>query len=158
MNPALDYAESFLGVHRVQEEADTLLIELDALMTELDATIDKRRELDERLSNAEMDLLIEERGKHPDHSEAAFSRHLKEVTHKNESLRRLRQDRNAKSGIVTGLELDIDHVKWRLKVKIARMEELGGYFQYLAAVKNADRDRSLGELIRASMPTAAHPV
>lgn len=138
MNPALEYAEKYLGVHKVQEEAERLLDELNASLDALDAAQDARRELDEKISDHEMDILISERGKHPDHSEAAMSRHLKEIHHKDLKLRRLRHERNAKSGEASGLELDIEYTKYRLKVKVARMEELGGYFQYLAAVKNAE--------------------
>lgn len=138
MNRALEYAEKRLGVHQVHAEAQALLEELNESLNALDSAIDTRRALDERISNYEMDLLIEERGKHPDHSEAAFQRHLKEVTHKDETLKRLRSQRNAKAGEASGLELDIEYTKYRLKVKVARMEELAGYFQFLAAVKNAE--------------------
>lgn len=147
MNPALQYAENHLGVHKVHEEAEALLAELDEAMNALDSATDARRSLDESISNYEMDLLIEERGKHPDHSEAAFQRHLKEVQHKDQTLQQMRSKRNAKAGEATGLELDIEHLKYRLKTKNARMHELGGYFQFLAAVKNADRDRALGQFV-----------
>lgn len=141
MNPALEYAEKNLGVHKVHDEAEALLAELNDAMNALDSAVDERRSLDEAISNYEMDLLIEERGKHPDHSEAAFQRHLKEVIHKDQTMQSLKSKRNAKSGEASGLELDIEHLKYRLKVKNARMHELGGYFQYLAAVKNAEPKR-----------------
>lgn len=137
MNPALDYAENTLGVHKVHEEADELLVKLDQQMTELDEHQDARRALDEQISNREMDVLIEERGKHASMSEAAFGRHLKEVQHKDEQLRKLKSDRGLQAGLAAGLEFDIEYTKARLKVKVARMEQLGGYFNYLAAVKNA---------------------
>lgn len=142
MNRALEYAENYLGVNKVLEEADWLLNELNSQMDALDSKQDVRRDLDEKISDYEMDILIAERGKHPDHSEAAMSRHLKEIYHKDLKLRRLRQDRNATAGEASGLELDIEYTKYRLKVKVARMEELGGYFQYLAAVKNAEPPRA----------------
>lgn len=138
MNRALDYAENHLGVHRVHDEAESLLAELDEAMSALDSAIDARRTLDERIEDRQMQLLIEERGKAADISQAAMDRRLKEVYHKDETLRRLRMERNAKAGEASGLELDIEYTKYRLKVKVARMEELGGYFQYLAAVKNAE--------------------
>jgi hypothetical protein len=138
VNRALDYAENHLGVHRVHEEAETLLAELDEAMNALDSAIDARRTLDEQIDDRHMLLLIEERGKAADISQAAMDRRLKEVYHKDEELKRLRMQRNAKAGEASGLELDIEHTKYRLKVKVARMEELGGYFQYLAAVKNAE--------------------
>ena len=137
MNQALDYAKNYLGVHQVHEEAEAILGELDDSLTSLDAAIDARRILDERIEDRHMVLLIEERGKAAEISQAAMDRRLKEVYHKDETLRRLRMERNAKAGEASGLELDIEYAKYRLKVKVARMEELGGYFQFLAAVKNA---------------------
>lgn len=138
MNPALDYAENTLGVHRVHEEAEALLKELDEALAALDLAIDARRALDEEIEDRQMELLIEERGKAPDISQAAMDRRIKEVYHKDEMLRHLRSKRNAKAGEASGLELDIDYTKYRLKVKVGRMEELNGYFQFLAAVKNAE--------------------
>lgn len=138
MNPALDYAENVLGVHRVHEEAEALLKELDKALAALDLAIDARRALDEQIEDRQMELLIEERGKAPEISQAAMDRRLKEIYHKDEMLHQLRMERNAKAGEASGLELDIDYTKYRLKVKVGRMEELNGYFQFLAAVKNAE--------------------
>lgn len=138
MNRALEYAEGHLGVHRVHGEAESLLAEMDEALSALDSAIDARRTLDDQIEDRQMTLLIEERGKAADISQAAMDRRLKELYHKDEMLRRLRMERNAKAGEASGLELDIEHMKYRLKVKVARMQELGGYFQYLAAVKNAE--------------------
>lgn len=133
--PALQYAEEHLGVHKVFDEANDLDAQLNDYLTALDKAQDDRRELDEKIADHEMSLLIEERGKHPDHSEAAFGRHLKEVYHKDQELKQLRSTRNAKAGECTGLELDIEYTKSRVRTMQSRMVELGGYFQYLAAVK-----------------------
>jgi hypothetical protein len=138
VNQALDYAENTLGVHKVHDEAEALVAELDNALGLLDAAIDARRSLDEQIEDRHMELLIEERGKAADISQAAMDRRLKEVYHKDGTLKVLRSQRNAKAGEASGLELDIDYIKYRLKVKVARMEELGGYFQFLAAVKNAE--------------------
>lgn len=138
MNPALDYAENYLGVHKVHDEAESVLAELNDALEDLDTAIDARRSLDDLINDREMILLIEERGKAAEISQAAMDRRLKEVYHKDETLRRLRVERSTKASVVSGLELDIEHIKYRLKVKVARMEELGGYFQFLAALKNAE--------------------
>ncbi len=138
MNPALKYAEDVLGVHRVYDEANALNDKLDATLNLLDKAIDERRNMDTEIADYEMDILIAERGKHPDHSEAAFARHLKEVHHKDEQLKRMRHFRNAKSGEVSGHELDIEYLKSQLKVKVARMEVLGGYLRFLAVIKEAE--------------------
>lgn len=132
---ALAYAEQTLGVHSVYEEAQRLAEQLDQSLSALDKAQDERRELDEKIADFEMDLLMEERSKHPDHSEAAFARHLKEVHHKSEPLKLLRSQRNAKAGECSGHELDIKFIETQVRIATSRMVELGGYFQYLAAVK-----------------------
>lgn len=139
MNRALDYAENTIGVHQVHEEAEGLLKTLDEVFTALDAATDARRTLDEKIDDHQMDLMITLRGSvGSEISQAAFDKRLKEVYHKDETLRKLRQERNAKAGEASGLELDAEYFKYQLKVKVGRMEELAGYFQYLAAVKNAE--------------------
>lgn len=137
-HPALAYAEVQLGVHKVYDEALQAASELDERLGDLDKAQDLRRALDQEIENLEMDLLIEERGKHPDHSEAAFARHLKEVHHKHDGLKMLKYKRNAAAGECAGAELDIDFIKSRIRIATARMEQLGGYLHYLAAVKQAE--------------------
>jgi hypothetical protein len=142
-HPALQYAESTLGVHEVYQEGRDALERLELALNTLDEAQDKRRALDEQIAAREMDLLIEERGKHPDHSEAAFTRHLKEVHYKDDLLKALRGERATAAGVVSGSELDVDFYRMRVKFTSARMEELGGYFNYLAAVKNAEAQMPL---------------
>ena len=137
-HPALQYAEVTLGVHAIYEEGRDTLERLELAINTLDDAQDTRRALDEQIANREMDLLIEERGKHPDHSEAAFTRHLKEVQYKDASLKDLRGKRAVAAGVVSGSELDVDFYRLRLKFTSARMEQLGGYLHYLGAVKNAE--------------------
>lgn len=138
MSRALAYAEGVLGVHKVYEEANQLLVELDQCITALDTAIDARRALDDKISDHEMDILIAERGKHADMSQAGMDRHLKEVYHKDETLKRLRMERNAKAGEASGLELDKGYIEYQLRVKVGRMDELGGYFHFLAVTKQAE--------------------
>lgn len=147
MNP-VQYAEQELGVHSIYSESQAMLASLDEMVTDLDKAIDERRNLDEQISDHEMDLLIVERGKHADHSEAAFARHLKEVTFKDQALKRLKHDRNAKAGEVSGLELDIEYTKYKIKVAVARMNMLQGLLQFYAAAK-------LSETARSGLPPAA---
>lgn len=157
-HPALNYAEQTLGVHRVYEEAEALLIELDSVMNAFDAAVDARRTLDEKIEDHQMDVMILLRGQlGGEISQAAFDKRLKETYHKDETLKRLRMDRNAKAGEASGLELDIEHVKYRLKVKVGRMEELGGYFRFLAVTKQSESDAALGATIKAAVAEVSAP-
>lgn len=137
-HPALAYAEVTLGVHQVYEEANALLEEIDSIGNSLVGVTTRRRNLDEMIEAREMDLVIEHRGHHPGMSEAAFTRHMKEVHHKDADLARLRAERAEASSTATAVEFNLKFVESKLKVKVARMEELGGYLHYLGAVKNAE--------------------
>lgn len=151
--PALAYAEDQLGVHHVYEEAQGVQSDLDEALSALDKAQDARRELDHKIEDYEMDILVKERGKHPDHSEAAFQRHLKEVLHKDEHLKRLKSERNAKAGECTGIDLDISYLKARVTILSARMIELGGYFQYLAVTKQATLAEQRNQPTQPTPPT-----
>jgi hypothetical protein len=137
-HPALAYAENELGVHSVWNDAQEASLAMDEVLVDLDKAQDRRKELDQLIENREMDLLISERGKHPDHSEAAFNRHLKEVHYKDAELQNLKVLRNSAAGEASGLELDVQYAKARISILAARMTELGGYLHYLGAVKEAE--------------------
>lgn len=151
--PALAYAEDVLGVHNVWDEAQGVVIDLNEELDGLDKAQDARRALDQQVEDLKMDILIEERGKHADHTQAAFDRHLKEVYHKHEGLRQLVQQRNMQAGVVTGHEIEITYLKSRVTILSARMTELGGYFQYLAVTKQA----ALAEQTTQPTPSGEHP-
>jgi hypothetical protein len=136
-SPSLTYAEETLGVHQVYEEALALNTALDELLTAKDKALDEKRNLEDEVADRKINILIEERGKHPDESQAAMDRHLKEVYHKDEELKRLQLLANAKAAEVSGIDLDIEYNRARRAVAVARMNELGGYFQFLAVTKLA---------------------
>lgn len=136
MHRGLQYAESDLGVHKVYQDADALAGRLDDAHEDLVKVIAERRDLDEKIEDRQMEILIVERGKASDLSQAAMDRRLKEKYHTDAKLIDLRTQRNVASSKASALELEADTLKYRIKVKVARMEELAGYFQYLAALKS----------------------
>lgn len=152
-HPALAYAEGTLGVHEVYEEALALNSELDQLLNNKDTALDEKRTIDDQYVDREMEILIEERGKHPDHSQAAMDRHLKEVFHNDEDLKRLRLLKNAKAAEVSGIDLDIEYNKARRAVAVARMNELAGYFQYLAASKYGEIETRRNQQTQPTLQT-----
>lgn len=135
MNKALQYAENQLGVHTVFEEAVSELEKLDDLYTTLDKSQDERRELAEQIADREGELLSDERGRHADMSAAAFDQHFKGVKRTDTALQGYRAKLNEVQGIISGLEYDVDLAKHTLRLGEARLIELGGYFNYLASVK-----------------------
>lgn len=135
-NKALQYAEVTLGVHEVYDEVKAELASLDTVFADLDKAQDRRRELDEDYADREVDLVNEMRGVHPNMSDTRFKSEYKGWERTDERLRALRIELNKVRSEIQGLEYDAEMMKLRIRAGSARMEELGGYLHYLAAVKN----------------------
>lgn len=134
---ALAYAEETLKVHEVYEATRSQLEELDTLTSDLDKALDRKRELADKHEDGYVRLLGEKRGTHPEMSDTGFKTRLREWERDDPELAIIRADQNAVASEIQGLEFDIDMCKMRLRVGCSRMDELGGYLHYLAAVKQA---------------------
>jgi len=137
-HPALDYAEHILGLHTVYNEAENLGAQLDTRLTELDQAQDAKRDLELRITDREMEIFFNERSQHTDKSATALDQHVKLERHRDPELTTLRMKLNGAKSDVSGLEYDVDSIKHRLRTAQARMEQMGGFFNYLAAVKSAE--------------------
>lgn len=133
---ALQYAEDQLGVNQVYEMACGHLEDLDVSTSDLDKALDRKRELEEKYADAEVDLINEKRGLHPDISDTKFRQELKVWEREDDALNQLRIDLNSVKSEIQGLEFDLSIIKARIQVGSARLVELGGYLNYLTAVKN----------------------
>jgi hypothetical protein len=132
---ALDYAEVTLGVHAAHEQARQARQGLDAILTSISDKRDEKRDVENQIEVHELEILSDERGKHPEMSVAAMDRHLKEVFYKSTHLTELRDVLRRTVGDIEGLEYDRVMFETDIKIAVARMQELGGYLQYLAAIK-----------------------
>lgn len=132
---AVDYAEKDLGVHIVFEVAQTRRTMLDSSLTQLAAERDHKRDLEVQITDREMELTLDEAGHHPEMSVAAMDRHMKQVLARDELLRQLKGDLSSVISNIEGTEYDIRIHETDIKIAVARMTELGGYLQYLAAIK-----------------------
>lgn len=139
MPSPVDYAEQVLGVHKVYEDALAAHKEYDSVVSDLDSCKDKRRVLDAELEAREVDKLIETRTVHPDWSKTAVNDHQKEARHNDPELRRLKGELNGLNSEIAGLEADAKVQEFLLSVFTSRMNELGGYFTFLAACKTAEQ-------------------
>lgn len=137
-NAALQYAEQVLGANSVYEDAQTAHADMNTLVTDLDKLLDRRRELDRDVDDREIELLLETRNAHADWSKTAVNDHMKEVKNRDQQLRELRAILLGINSEISGLEADIKVQEFLVNVKVARMHELGGYFTFLAACKNAE--------------------
>jgi hypothetical protein len=132
---ALEYAEDQLGVHRVFDITTELAVELDTKLGELDKAQDAKRLLADEYADREVELISEMRGVHSSMSDTRFKSEFKRWEWTDEKLREIRSRQATVLADIQGLEYDLEVVRTRIKVGTARMVELGGYLQYLAAVK-----------------------
>lgn len=135
-NP-VEYAEELLEVNKVWEETERLLEGFDVAIQGLRITRQQLHSAQFRLAELELDILGDERGKHIDLSVAAFDRHLKEAYHKHSAHKELRGEIAGHQRELIERETIKAQAEAHLRGNTARMTELGGYFNYLAAAKQA---------------------
>jgi hypothetical protein len=134
------YAEQKLGVHTVFEEAVEIAQQLDDELVRLDKAQDDKRRLEEEYADREVELISEMRGMHPNMSDTRFKSEFRGWERTDETLRKIRRELNITKSVIQGSEIDIEVMRMRVKIGCARMTELGGYLNYLAAVmKQAEK-------------------
>lgn len=133
----LDYAENVLGVNRVYDEALEFRKELDSILTDLAAMRDKRRETESMLNDREQMVAADEWGKHPDMAVTRMEKHLKSALSNDDETRELREQLAKVVSDIEGLEFDRQIKETDIKIAVSRLQELGGYLNYLAAIKQA---------------------
>lgn len=144
---ALRYAEENLGVHVVWENVQTYLQDLDELLAELDKAHDRKRQLNEDYADREVELVHEMRTAHVSMTDTRFKSEWKGWERTDKSLGTIRVELNKVLSEIQGLEYDTDLLKLRIRSSSARLEELGGYLHYLAAVKTAARKQTQAETV-----------
>lgn len=132
---AVTYAESQLGVNAIFEAAVLARNTLDGTLTELSTVRDRKSDLEYRLQDAEMEVASDERGKHPDMSAAAMEKHMRIALNNTDGVRELREQITKTKSDIDGLEMDKTMAQTDINIAVARLTELGGYLNYLAAIK-----------------------
>lgn len=138
---AVKYAEGQLGVHAVYEQAVAARNTLDGVLTELGEKRDILRDKEWALTDREMEIAADERGKHPDMSATGMEKHLKIALQNDDATRELREQISHVKSDIEGLNYDQSVAEHDIKIACARMTELAGYFQYLAVVKDVANRR-----------------
>jgi len=134
-NKALEYAEDTLGVHDVYERANQAQDNLDATLTKIAEAKDKRRDLEARVTDREMIVTSDEWEKHPDMAVTRMDKHIKVALNNDTELRELREQLWRAISDIEGLEFDKTVAQNDINIATSRMTQLGGYLNYLAAVK-----------------------
>lgn len=135
-NP-VTYAEDTLEVHKILEATLDAHKDLDKVMTVITEKSDARRHVEQHMADREMEIITEERGKHADMSQAAMDKHVKSVLFGDDEWKKLRDELRELKNDLEGADADRKIQERAIEIGCARMNQLGGYFNYLAAAKNA---------------------
>jgi len=135
---ALDYAESQLGVHTVYEHTQMHLESFDMERSRLDNLRKLKTEKEADYAVAEYEFISEARANDPDSSQTAFEKAVKRLVALNPRLRELRKALADLAYDIDMSETNVARFRMMTELGIARMNELGGYFHYLAAIKQAE--------------------
>lgn len=137
---AFDYVES-LGVHSVYDEALASRKALGDKVMELADLRSRRRTLESLKSDLEMAVVEEERHKHTDMSATAMEKHLKVAFSNNGDIRETRDELIMLAGQIEMTEHDVSLLEHDIRIAAARLHELGGLTNFMAAVKQAETTR-----------------
>lgn len=133
----LKYAEESLGVHAVYEDLVAARARLEESLKRLTYARDLKRGHQAVMAEAEMQLISDERGKHPEHSQAALDRHVKILLATDDGMKEHARQQRTFDNMVDSADSDVEIAKADIRIGAARLDELGGYFQYLAALKTS---------------------
>lgn len=136
MSTPVEYAETDLGVHSVYQQALDAQADLDDITTRLDKAQDERRSVVEQIADREAALYGEKHAAHATESATWLKEHMSRFKREDPALKALRAILLDAQSKVGGLEYDLDVRKSQIKILSARMEQLGGYLNYLAAAMN----------------------
>lgn len=143
-NRAISYAEDKLGVHRTWVEAEQLTSQLTDLYRTQANFETETRNLDADIERKRQSILVEEAGLNTDMAPTAFERHVKLAYARSQELatmNQLRLDAMARRDSITA---QVKSVEYNHRAHVARLNELGGYFKYLSAVKEASTVAQVG--------------
>jgi hypothetical protein len=145
MTNAVTYAEVELGVHEAWNEALRALNEARVYGDTIVNYRDKIRDLESRIAYREVVIVDEEWSKHPEMAVTRMDKHVKAAQLKDPELQELHTDLRNIKRLLDESELVKSGYESLVRIESARMIELGGYLQYLAAAKTAQLVRATPE-------------
>ena len=141
---ALEYVNS-LGLNSVHEEAQHKRVVLEDKGRTLAEFKARRRQLETYRADREMEVMEEERGRHPEMSQAQMDKHLKMAFSNDGDIRETRDELVSLAGDIDLTEFEVELLHQDIKIAVARLHELGGYFQFMAVIKQAEENRKARE-------------
>lgn len=136
-NKALQYAEETLSVHSVYLHVLEQQERLNKARGVLISRRHKNRELDEKLDSIQMDIVSEEWAKHPEMAQTRMDKHVKVAVQKNPDHSVTRMQKQELEREIEFAEAEIKQLEIEIRTGTARMDQLGGYLNYLAVTKYA---------------------
>ena len=142
---ALNYVEG-LGLNSVYEQVLEVRRVLGDKVLDLSSLRADRRALENAKDDTEMEVAEQERAKRSDLSATAFKEHIKSVYYNNSDIQSLRSQISDVTSQIEVLEHEINLLNSDIKIAVARLHELGGYFQFMAVIKQAQSLREAKEI------------
>lgn len=134
---ALAYAEDSLGVHRIWVEAESVTVRLQELYRMRAGFEAETRTLNLQVEKRKNQILVDTSLANPEAGPTAMDRLVKLANAQDENLDRLHELLAEAMGRRDSIEAEIRGAETNHKAYLARMKELGGYFEYLATIKAA---------------------
>lgn len=132
----MNYAEHVLGVHTVYDEAKAATADLKKAHKAVVEWAGQKRDLVESINDRTAVLTGELRAKYNDLSATAFKPVLDNALQLDEDLKRLRRELATAQKEHDRAEAAVREVEHTIRVKAARMDELGGLLHFYAATKS----------------------
>lgn len=136
-NRAVRYAEDSLGVNDVFSTTVEIESSLRKLLAERAGIEQAVNGIKAGIELRTSDLRADVRGDNPTVSATAYESAVKDVLASDGKLRKWREELLSKTNRLLDLEAQIRVEELEHRSRVARLHELGGYFQYLASSKNA---------------------
>jgi sugar diacid utilization regulator len=136
-NRAIAYAEDALGVHRTWLNTEQLTTQLADLYRTQANFETETRNLDADIERTRQAILVEEAGLNPDMAPTSFERHVKLAYARSQQLATMNQLRLDAMARRDSIGAQIKSVEVNHRGHVGRLNELGGYLRYLAAVKES---------------------
>lgn len=138
---ALKYVEG-LGLNSVYEHAKERREWLVTIQDRLVQARDVKRRLEEKRLDREMEVSVDEHTKHTSMSATAMKDHLKIALQQDKQLSDIRVSIIGQQQVIDQLEFEVEQINVDIKIAVARLSELGGYFQFMAVLKASEAKRS----------------
>lgn len=139
-NP-VQYAEDALGVHQVYETAMALQSQFQDLTDTLNNLRNIKRDQEMDLQVTEADVTLQVMNDTMGESLAARERAIKTALAESDDVQNKKQQVRVTTDLIAENESNRAAIKLRVESLNARMIQLGGYLQYLAAAKLASTTR-----------------